>query len=252
MLEAEVAELYHRQYLLDVNTPETVSVIGVGGIGYYVAFNAAMLGATKIVLFDSDALDPTNRNRLPYTSEDMGKNKSQACRDMIKGIRPNCAVYAMPNLDEYNKEMLEGYVFICTDSLASQSMSRQYCAERELKFLRLGYDGRHFTIDNMADPPSLWDAGEEEPDPADVASGEVGRYTVVPSYAITPQLIALTAFLLIDMNADRGEISITANAFHIGQAMMDGVISDSVPLRFPDRKEGDPVLMTREGERVRI
>lgn len=251
---SELSGLYNRQQDLDVLVPTQMAIVGVGGIGYFVAVNAAMLGAEKIILFDSDVLELHNLNRLPYGQDDLGKNKAQACREVIQRIRPNASVFAFGNIDEFNISSLSELtgrrmVYICTDTLESQKMIRDYCREHEIRFMRLGYDGRHFTIENKPEMPLVWT--ETEPDEDEESA--IGRYSIVPSYTITPQLVALSALMIYDMAVplDR-EIEVTANIFHIGQVLLNGSASDSVPLEYEDRRAGGTMMVDpTTGGRIR-
>ncbi len=242
--------LMNRQQALDVVVPEIATVCGVGGIGFWVAFELAMLGCQKIVLFDPDTLENSNRNRLPYAESDVGKNKAAAAREFLQNIRPDCMVIDIGDtVNEFNMAQLEGFIFMCTDTISSQRTIRQHCVDNNLPFIRLGYDGRNMTIENLRDMEGVWDAEDDAED--------AGRYTVVPSYVITPQLAAITALLFSDMNLWRGfprntpEINISGTVFHIGQAILQGdIFSES--LRYPDRHTGGPQMMSANGRRIRI
>ena len=245
------ATLLQRQVALDVIVPETITVIGVGGIGFWVAMNAVMLGAKRIIMFDPDTIENHNRNRLPLGEEDVGRHKTAVCRDYLLRLRPECTIIAMPiAINEISISQMEGFVFICTDTLTSQQEIRQYCVANNLPFIRLGYDGRHLTIENLPEVEGLWSSGEEP-------EGEAERYTVVPSYILTPQMVASLALLMSDMNVWRGfprrkpNINISGNLFQIGQAIMEGKIFTET-LNYPDRTIHDAQMMSQEGRRIRV
>ena len=242
--------LMNRQQVLDVVVPETATIVGLGGIGFWVAFDLAMLGCQKMILFDPDTLENSNRNRLPYSESDVGKSKTEAARDFIQNVRPDCMVIDIPDtVNEFNMDQLEGFVFICTDTISSQRAIREHCVTNDIPFIRLGYDGRNMTVENLRDMEGVWDAEEDADD--------AGRYTIVPSYVITPQMAALTAVLFSDMNLWRGfpsntpEINISGTVFHIGQAILQGDIF-SETLRYPDRHTGGPQMMSANGRRIRV
>jgi len=189
--------IYLRQRELHVHVPPIISVVGVGGIGSWVAIIGAMLGVEEIHLFDSDSLEIHNLNRLPYTEEDVGKPKTLVCKEFINRIRPDTLVFTHPAIDEFSLDSLRGFVFICTDTVRSQDMVRKYCVEEDLPFLHLGYDGRHFTLEGMKEL-SVW--GIE---------GTQDGYRVVPSYVITPLFVTLLAYLSIDLGFTPEEIYIS-------------------------------------------
>jgi len=189
--------IYLRQRELHVHVPPIISVVGVGGIGSWVAIIGAMLGVEEIHLFDSDSLEIHNLNRLPYTEEDVGKPKTLVCKEFINRIRPDTLVFTHPAIDEFSLDSLRGFVFICTDTVRSQDMVRKYCVEEDLPFLHLGYDGRHFTLEGMKEL-SVW--GIE---------GTQDGYRIVPSYVITPLFVTLLAYLSIDLGFTPEEIYIS-------------------------------------------
>lgn len=245
-----LTHLFTRQQRLDVAVPETVSVVGVGGIGFWAALNAAMLGTSKLILFDPDMVENHNRNRLPLTEEDVGKNKALVAREHIQRLRPDCTVFALPMaINEISMAQLEGFVFICTDTLSSQGSVRTHCVENNLPFLRLGYDGRHFTMENRETMDGVFSA-EDDPD-------DEGQYTIVPSYVLTPQMISIIALTFCDMNIWRGfprrkpEIDVSGNIFHVGQAILSGEIF-SQELRYPDRLSDGVQLIGANGRRIRV
>ena len=245
-----MTHLFTRQQRLDVVVPATISVVGVGGIGFWVALNSAMLGTSKLILYDPDTIENHNRNRLPLTEEDVGKNKAIVAREYIQRIRPDCTVFALPMaINEISMSQLEGFVFICTDTLSSQGSVRSYCVEHRLPFLHLGYDGRHFTIENKESMDGVFSV-EDEPD-------DTGQYTIVPSYVLTPQMISLLSLTLCDMNVWRGfpsrrpTVDISGNVFHIGQAILSGEMF-SQELRYPDRLSDGVQMLGPNGRRIRV
>jgi len=249
-MSTDLTHLFTRQQRLDVVLPETISVVGVGGIGYWVALNAAMLGVDKLVLYDPDTIENHNRNRLPLAEEDVGKNKALVAREYVQRIRPDCTVFALPMaINEISMAQLDGFVFICTDTLSSQGSVRHYCVENNIPFLRLGYDGRHLTMENRETMDGVFSV-EDEPD-------DTAQYTIIPSYVLTPQLISVIALTLCDMNVWRGfparkpTIDISGNIFHIGQAILSGEIF-SQELRYPDRLSNGVQMLGPNGRRIRI
>ncbi|MEM7575862.1 MAG: tRNA threonylcarbamoyladenosine dehydratase [Planctomycetota bacterium] len=79
----------------------TVAVVGVGGVGSWVA--EALLrsgvgsGSGKLVLMDLDDVCVTNTNRqVQATSETVGRPKVEALAERFKAIAPNTAVHSVP------------------------------------------------------------------------------------------------------------------------------------------------------------
>ena len=60
--------IYERQNLIkDLKIPETASVVGLGGTGFWTALLLAMSGVEELVLIDSDIVEVSNLNRLFYS-----------------------------------------------------------------------------------------------------------------------------------------------------------------------------------------
>ena len=50
-------DLYQRQQQLNLNYVGDLTVVGLGGIGFWVAIDAAMSGVPSLYLFDPDVVD---------------------------------------------------------------------------------------------------------------------------------------------------------------------------------------------------
>lgn len=54
----------------------TVVIVGVGGVGSYLATSLAMMGVEKLILVDNDSVELSNTSRqILYTEKDIGKSK---------------------------------------------------------------------------------------------------------------------------------------------------------------------------------
>src|SRR6476620_1489343 len=75
-----------------MNIPETITLIGTGGFGGWVAFFAALSGVKKFILFNEGEVKDTDLARLPYQHNDIGKHHSKAMSDVITRFRPDTVV----------------------------------------------------------------------------------------------------------------------------------------------------------------
>lgn len=147
-LTTELAELYHRQNLLDIHPPDKVTVIGCGGTGFWVALQLATSGVPELFLMDGDYLELSNGNRLLMTSENVGANKAQYCSDFIRQFRPDCQTHIYPHADKFLFGTTEGLVFDCTDRFSTQQHIQAWAAEARRTYIRDGYDGLGMTVTN--------------------------------------------------------------------------------------------------------
>ena len=176
--------MYDRQATLDLKIPKAASIIGCGGVGAWVGIDLALTGVQTLCLFDDDELDYTNLNRLPFSPEDVGKQKVDILGDFILKRRPDIAIRKYGKLSEITKPLVCGNVVDCTDKLDVQKMVYNICTERNLMYYRVGYDGNHITVidgkhTDAPKPKNVWSDG----------SGRDG-YTTVSSWAAPPQMIA--------------------------------------------------------------
>jgi molybdopterin/thiamine biosynthesis adenylyltransferase len=76
-----------------------VTVLGVGGLGSYVALALAAAGVGDLLLVDDDVVEAHNLNRqVLYTVEDVGASKVTAARERIAAVNPHIRVTAVSKL----------------------------------------------------------------------------------------------------------------------------------------------------------
>jgi molybdopterin/thiamine biosynthesis adenylyltransferase len=68
-----------------------LAVIGAGGNGV-VMDHLVRLGFENFTLVDPDVVEPSNLNRLPFTTAQIGQAKVQAWRDYLTAVNPGCTV----------------------------------------------------------------------------------------------------------------------------------------------------------------
>ncbi len=146
-----IERLSERQRGIGLREFDKVTVIGVGGVGFYVA---VLLSATHSVggirLVDFDTVEPENYNRLPFIAR--GRYKVEACQAMIKVYNP--FVYVDPMPVKAPTVSLSGIigdahiVFECTDHIPTQEAVFEFCKERNIPYIGAHYNGvDHVTID---------------------------------------------------------------------------------------------------------
>lgn len=183
--------LYDRQKTLNLRTELTVLVIGVGGIGSWVALDLALSGGVKkLVVVDMDIVEESNLNRTPFRQKDIGEKKSSAIRKLILERRPSVEVV---DLDS-TFENLELFIFNTYDFdyvVDARDFIPDYSNfPKKLRVVKPSYDG--FKVSLFFNPHKsnipILGAGER-------------RYEFVPSYLVPPQLVAgvVTDLILRDL-----------------------------------------------------
>jgi tRNA A37 threonylcarbamoyladenosine dehydratase len=183
--------LYDRQKALQLRTP-SITVVGCGGIGFWVGKFCAMAGIETIHLFDPDTIEDHNRNRLDLTEKAIGVNKAQVLKDLIVELRPEVSCYAMPFKYQEHLAKKTDWVIDCTDLSKSQEENLKIAKKFGSKYVKAGYDGEHISINNNL---AEWGVAED-------------GYTVIPSWVVPAVIVAALTVAKI-MKYDKEEISTT-------------------------------------------
>lgn len=91
-----------------------VLIVGVGGVGAYVAEYLCRAGIGNLTIVDCDCVDSTNRNRqLPALTSTIGKNKTKVVTQRLLDINPELNITAVNDFikDEKTRELLRSDKF---------------------------------------------------------------------------------------------------------------------------------------------
>lgn len=170
-------DIYQRQQTLDLNPPHTVTVVGVGGVGSWVALDLALAGVQKIYLVDHDHIETHNLNRTPFKEEQVEQDKTVALTELISERRIDAeAIPITERIEEtastFRDEITSNPIIDCRDSADSlgEELDNQIV-------LTAGYDGFEFTLHTNPDYNEIW--GDEDTE-----------YETVPSFIAPPQFLA--------------------------------------------------------------
>ncbi len=165
--------LYDRQEKLLLKTP-SISIVGIGGIGYWVAKFAAMSGIDRIYMFDPDVVEESNLNRLDLSIDYIGRNKADVAKEIIIKIRPFASVYVMPFILQEHTFQKTDWLIDCTDKIKSQIENERIAKKFGSKYVKAGYNGESITIAN-----SVAEWGEAD-----------DGYTIIPSWVVPATTVA--------------------------------------------------------------
>ncbi len=124
-----------------------VCVIGIGGVGSWVAESLARSAIGAITLIDMDMVAESNINRqLVAASDTIGRDKALVMHERITQINPNCTVTV---IDEFisasNMSQLIAsnvdYVIDCIDDFRTKAALIHYCRQAKIKILTVGGAG---------------------------------------------------------------------------------------------------------------
>lgn len=101
-----------------------VAIFGIGGVGGFVAEALARAGVGKLTLIDSDRVSVSNLNRqIIATLSTVGKYKTEAMKERIADINPECIVTAVTEFYSEDTSLpLDGFDYVadCIDSVRSK------------------------------------------------------------------------------------------------------------------------------------
>jgi len=209
--------IYERQNLIEgLDIPQTASVVGCGGTGFWTALLLAMSGVEDLILVDSDIVEVSNLNRLFFEESSVGKKKAEALKKLILSVRKQVRIEIQDMRIEkpLDCQILRGEIFCCTDSLKSQQIICAYCKKNELSYQRIGYDGTILNVSKTF-PLSLKDTDDER------------GYTITPSWVI-PAVFAAAAgvasrtYKELCLMDDLGKLHIQHSS-HICRKILDDV-----------------------------
>jgi molybdopterin/thiamine biosynthesis adenylyltransferase len=108
----------------------TVAIVGLGGIGSFVATELAHLGVGRLVLIDPDVVDVSNLNRLVGAgSGSIGHNKAAVARSAIRRANRDCKVTIsagdVTDATVARRLFDVDFALLCTDGHASRAVVNQ-------------------------------------------------------------------------------------------------------------------------------
>lgn len=119
----------------------SVAVVGLGGVGGACAEALARCGIGRLILLDSDSVDPTNLNRQLFATVDtVGKPKTVAAEERLHAIVPSLRLVLLSEFyNEENKEELFSHspdiIVDAIDTVSSKLSLAAECQRREIPII---------------------------------------------------------------------------------------------------------------------
>lgn len=152
---------FDRQSFLGENSQDiiqhaVIGVAGLGGGGSHICQQLAHLGFLNYVLFDGDAIEETNLNRLVGgTQQDVDDNvaKTEIARRSIMAVRPNARVQTVDDVWQNVSEALEqcDIVFGCVDGFDQRRQLEATTRRYLIPLIDIGMEVYH----PDEEPPSI-------------------------------------------------------------------------------------------------
>jgi len=124
-----------------------VAIVGIGGVGSWVAEALARTAVGQLTLIDLDDICVTNTNRQIHAyQENIGRMKVEAMAERIKAINPNCQVNAVADFisADNQAELLKDspdFVVDAIDSVPAKVALIAYCKRHKIKIITIGGAG---------------------------------------------------------------------------------------------------------------
>lgn len=131
---------------------QRIHIIGCGAVGSTIGELLARTGLKKITLYDFDTVEAHNIANQMFTSEDIGKAKVDALRDLMVRINPDMADSIEVEPNGYTGQRLSGYVFLAVDNIdlrreiVEKNLSNRYIKAMFDFRIRLE-DAQHYAAD---------------------------------------------------------------------------------------------------------
>ncbi len=141
-----IERLYEAPGLAQLTTAHFV-VVGIGGVGTWVAEGFARSGVGQITLIDIDDICITNTNRQAHAvQETIGHAKVDAMALRIRSINPDCQVHTIEdfvlpdNVEQYLPANVD-FVVDATDSINAKAAMIAHCKRHKIKIITIGGAG---------------------------------------------------------------------------------------------------------------
>ena len=132
-----------------------ICVIGIGGVGSWVAEALARSGVGKITLIDNDDIALSNINRQIHTlSSTVGQQKVQVMADRLREINPDICCEAIDDfitVKTYEDFLSRGYDYVvdAIDSIKFKALIINYCKRNKIPVITTGGAG------GLSDPTKI-------------------------------------------------------------------------------------------------
>lgn len=183
------SELYSRQSSLSLLHYNHAVIVGLGGVGNWIALDLALSGQVDCLhLIDPDTVEESNLNRTIFRYCDIGSYKVDAVKYQILERRSETLIKTYKDLT--NPTMLK---HISYDAIVDRFVYDSNCLimdcrddiyddlyDFNCKLYKIGYDGTSMTIDGNPRLTKVW-------------TQRGGGYHVIPSYIGSSQIVAAIA-----------------------------------------------------------
>ena len=146
---ARLEKIIGSQCLSDLSC-KSVLILGVGGVGGYVAEALARSNIGTLILVDFDIIDVTNINRqIIALDSTVGRSKVDVLEERIQDINENCKVIKInqfitdTNIDDLFQHSIDFFVDAC-DTVSVKKTVIKKCLKKHIPFISCMGTGNKF------------------------------------------------------------------------------------------------------------
>jgi len=110
-----------------------VLTVGVGGVGWKIAVDLALMGVGQIDLVDPDKIEESNLSRIPLPKSSVGKPKAEQLKELLESMKLGIVCNAYPiKIQNFEDNRLRAYdlILVATDNV----QSRLHCNDLSIKY----------------------------------------------------------------------------------------------------------------------
>ncbi len=165
-----------------------VAIVGLGGLGGYIAEELARVGVGKLVLIDGDVFEETNLNRQLLASEvTLGRPKAEVAQERLSQINPLVETKAIvQRLTPQNASDLLGtaqLVMDAVDTISTRRLLQDVCEVLDLPMVHGAISGWYGQVGIIFPKDRLFDFLYP-------SEAQRGIETVLGNPSFTPALVA--------------------------------------------------------------
>lgn len=141
-----IARLYGQDALVALSNAHFV-VIGLGGVGTWVAEALARSGVGELTLIEMDEVCVTNTNRQSHALQStLGHSKNQVISARLRDINPDIVVHSVEDfIDEHNiRDLIGKQHHVVIDAIDAAHLKTRliaYCSAIKLRLVTIGSSG---------------------------------------------------------------------------------------------------------------
>ena len=186
-LQVLIEAITARHQGVGLTVPDSVWVVGCGGIGWNAATQLSLVGVRSLTLIDPDHIEHSNLTRIPASMGRVTRSKAEMLQAALLGtwrggVASFVTLASRRSIDEFVVDPADSpeVILDTTDDITAQQYTYDLARRLGSRYVRAGYDGGwHVTVSSRRSPD--W-----------VVPGEVDGYPV-PAWIGGAQIAASLA-----------------------------------------------------------